>query len=236
VCASGSYCSDHGGKIFGACGNGSAFGWDAETGQLCETFQSIDSTDYMLSIHKDAKRPDLLVTGSYQGVVSFWDTRSGEATRSIVPTDLVTSKRNRVKGFKGINAIQADAESNFLMVADGAGFLHSFHIASGLGFASSRQTDCVVEHLLPRPGHFLAACSNCPTVKKFDLKCAEVGPPLATSNFSNYAMAQDPKQTMIFVAGSNRHNPEPKKASILSPIDVFVCNSVPSFTIEATPV
>ncbi|CAH1801816.1 unnamed protein product [Owenia fusiformis] len=110
-------------SLYAGCGDNNLYQWDMNTGDLLRTFQG--HQDY---VHCLAKRNDSeIISGSEDGTVRIWDTRTEECVHRLEPHKI--EQCSRLQFGKWISCVAVDDNSDW-MVCGGGPALSLWHLRS----------------------------------------------------------------------------------------------------------
>ena len=185
------------GMLYGAAGDGNAYQWDIETGQITATFKG--HKDFL---HCVQAVPGAVITGSEDGTCKIWDVRTQECTCSLQFKSMV--------GKEGalVTSCAVDASRNWLVFGgqdgSGRGKFQVCHLPSRVLTQEATTKMSCVQTITILSNNAILCAGNNPSIEHWTSDGSKMVAKVQTTSPSVFALRHmdSPKASVVVAAGA----------------------------------
>jgi len=183
------------GRLYAGGGSGVCCSWDLTTGAAAGTMQGLSRDSGVLSA---ALHGSLLATGSTDGTVSVWDTRTHGRLHLVAPK--AGGKQVGVQPFTcwPVRCLRFDTGGNWLVAGAGA-HLHPWSMCAATP-TDSIHTETNSQALVMEPNRMLVAGDEA-SMRRYDFR-GRLLSKVATGTVCTYGLARNKSTGVVCMAGS----------------------------------
>ena len=185
------------GMLYGAAGDGNAYQWDIETGQITATFKG--HKDYL---HCVQAVPSGVITGSEDGTCKIWDSRSQSCVSSL------RFKSMKDSGSALVSCCAVDASGNWLVFGgqdgSGSGTFQLCHLPSRVLTQQATTRMSCVQTITMLSDNAILCGGNSPCVEHWSSDGAKLVATVQTTSPSVFSLRHlhSPRVSLIVAAGA----------------------------------